>query len=147
MRTPQHRTACGLAAAAVLTVTPIVPSSAADSPFIGNWSGVWDNGQHNEFRVVSIDDDGRATALYCAERGEGGFYFDVTPDGIETTLKRSGKVLEFRRPKSKMRYRFTLTGDDTLTFRYTRNGKHNTLEMTKRDPSGCAARIEPPTPE
>ena len=133
------------ALAAALALAPIVPSSAAESPFVGNWSGVWDNGQHNEFRVVSIDDDGRATALYCAARGDGGFYIDITPDGIETTLKRSGKVLEFRRPKSKMRYRFTLTGDDTLDFRYTRQGKHSTLKMERTEPSGCALRITPPT--
>ena len=133
------------ALAAALALAPIVPSNAAESPFVGNWSGVWDNGQHNEFRVVSIDDDGRATALYCAARGDGGFYIDITPDGIETTLKRSGKVLEFRRPKSKMRYRFTLTGDDTLDFRYTRQGKHNTLKMERVEPSGCALRITPPT--
>ena len=140
MRTPRHLKASGLAAA--LALTSIMPSTAADSPFIGNWSGVWDNGQHNEFRVVSIDDDGRATALYCAERGDGGFYIDITPDGIETTLKRSGKVLEFRRPK--MRYRFTLTGDDTVNFRYSRAGKSSTLKMVRAEPSGCAVRISAP---
>ena len=144
MRTPRHLKASGLATAFALA--PIVPSSAADSPFTGNWSGVWDNGQHNEFRVVSIDDDGRATALYCAERGDGGFYIDITPDGIETTLKRSGKVLEFRRPKAKMRYRFTLTGEDALNFRYTRAGKSSTLKMVRAKPSGCSARISPPNP-
>ena len=142
MRTPRHLKASGLAAA--LALTSIMPSSAADSPFVGNWSGVWDNGQHNEFRVVSIDDDGRATALYCAARGDGGFYFDITPDGIETTLKRSGKVLEFRRPKSKMRYRFSLIGDDTVNFRYTRAGKSSTLKMVRAQPSGCAVRISAP---
>ena len=139
----RNRTHTG-ALAAALALTPLA-SNATDSPFVGNWTGTWDNGQINEFRVVSIDDDGRATALYCAARGDGGFYIDVTPDTIETTLKRSGKRLKFRRPKSKMRYRFTLTGDDTLTFRYTRKGKHNTLEMVRAEPSGCAARITAPT--
>ena len=121
-----------------------MPSSAADSPFIGNWSGVWDNGQHNEFRIVSINGDGRATALYRAERGDGGFYIDITPDGIETSLKRAGKVLEFQRPK--MRYRFTLTGEDTLNFRYTKSGKSSTLKMVRAEPSGCTVRISPPNP-
>ena len=130
-------------AAAALAISLANPA-AADSPFVGNWSGVWDNGQHNEFRIVSVDDDGRATALYCAARGDGGFYFDITPDTIETTLKRSGKRLEFRRPKSKTRYRFTLTGEDTLDFRYTRAGKHGTLKMVRAEPSGCAKRIRPP---
>ena len=46
-----------------------------------------------------------------------------------------------------MKYRFTLTGDDTLTFKYTRRGKSNTLKMSRRDTSGCAARIAPPIPE
>ena len=142
MRTPPHLKASGLAAA--LALTSIVPSSAADSPFIGNWVGTWPNGQINEFRVVSIDDDGDTTALYCAARGDGGFYFDITPDTIETTLKRSGKRLEFRRPQAKMRYRFTLTGDDTLDFRYTRAGKSSTLKMARAEPSGCSARISPP---
>lgn len=142
MLIPRTRTAAGAVTAAALALT--TASHAAESPFVGNWSGIWDNGQHNEFRVVSIDDEGRATALYCAARGDGRFYFDITPDTIETTLKRSGKRLEFRRPKAKMQYRFTLTGNDTLDFRYTRAGKSNTLEMVRAEPSGCAARISAP---
>ena len=135
-----------LATAGLIAIATSVTAHAETSPFVGNWSGVWDNGQHNEFHVVAVDDDGRITALYCAERpGSGGFYFDVTPDGIESSIRR--KVLRFKRPESKMKYRFTLTGDDTLTFKYTRRGKSNTLKMSRRDTSGCAARIAPPIPE
>ena len=140
----RHRNRAAAAALGALALISMVPTVAADSPFVGNWVGTWDSGQINEFRVVSIDDDGRATALYCAARGDGGFYFDITPDTIETTLKRSGKRLEFRRPQAKMRYRFTLTGDDTLDFRYTRAGKSSTLKMARAEPSGCSARISPP---
>ena len=98
-------------------------------------------------RVVAVDDEGQITAVYCAERPNGfGFWFDIEPGGIESSIKRRGKALHFARTEDKMRYRFTLSGDDTLTFRYTRRGNHSTLEMTCRDPSGCAARIAPPTP-
>ena len=136
------RTIAGAAAAAALALT--TASHATDSPFVGTWTGTWESGQVNEFRVVAVDDEGRATALYCAARGDGGFYFDITPDTIKTTLKRSGKRLEFRRPTAKMRYRFTLTGDDTLDFRYTRAGKSSTLKMVRAEPSGCAVRISAP---
>ena len=132
-----------------LTAALIATNVAAEetNPFIGNWSGVWPNGQHNEFNVVAVDDEGRMTGLYCAVRPNGtGFWFDIEPDGIESSIKRRGRALHFARPELKMRYRFVLTGDDTLTFRYTRKGKHNTLEMARRNPSGCAARIAPPTP-
>ena len=115
------------------------------SPFLGNWSGVWPNGQHNEFNVVAVTPEGQITAVYCAERPNGfGFWFDIEPGGIESSIKRRGKALHFARTEDKMRYRFTLSGDDTLSFRYTRKGKHSTLEMTRREPSGCAARIAPP---
>ena len=140
----RHRNRAAGAALGALALTSVVPTLAADSPFVGTWVGTWDNGQINEFRVVSIDDDGRATALYCAARGDGGFYFDITPTTIRTTLKRSGKRLEFRRPQAKMRYRFTLTGDNTLDFRYTRAGKSSTLKMARAEPSGCSARITAP---
>ena len=40
-----------------------------------------------------------------------------------------------------------VTGDDTLTFKYTRNGKAGTLKMSRQEPSGCAARIAPAMPE
>ena len=134
------RTTLATGAAAALAISLTNPAAAEDDhPFIGNWTGTWDNGQVNEFRVVSIDDDGRATALYCAARGDGRFYFDITPDGIETTLKRSGAVLEFRRPK--MRYRFTLTGDDTPGFplhqsreaRHPENGSSAAIGMCRAD--------------
>ena len=133
-----------------LTAGLIATAAAAEetNPFIGNWSGVWPNGQHNEFNVVAVDPQGQITAVYCAERPNGfGFWFDVEPGGIESSIKRRGRVLAFARPENKMRYRFTLTGDDTLTFRYTRKGKHQTLEMSRREPSGCASRIAPPTPK
>ena len=70
-----------LAAAALAIGT--AASADAEHPFLGNWSGVWDNGQHNEFNVVSVDAKGRITALYCAERPNGsGFYFNIEPEGI-----------------------------------------------------------------
>ena len=130
----------------------LAAAAAADnhppSPFLGNWSGVWPNGQHNEFNVVAVDADGQITAVYCALQPHGVYFgFDVEPGMIETTYKRKGRVLEFRRPDQKMRYRFTLSGADTLSFRYTRKNKHQTLEMARREPSGCAARIPPPETE
>ena len=128
----------------------IVTAAAAEepSPFLGNWSGIWPNGQHNEFNVVAVDGEGQITAVYCAERPNGsGFWFDIEPGGIESSIKNRGRALHFARSDDKMRYRFTLTGDDTLTFRYTLKGKHHTLEMSRRDPSGCAARVSPPTSE
>ena len=128
-----------LALAAGLIATTV--AAEEPSPFLGNWSGMWPNGQHNEFNVVAVNAEGQITAIYCAERPNGfGFWFD-----IESSIKRRGRVLGFARTEDKMRYRFTLTGDDTLTFRYTHKGRHNTLEMARREPSGCAARIAPPT--
>ena len=135
-----------LALAAGLIATTV--AAEEPSPFLGNWSGVWPNGQHNEFNVVAVNAEGQITAVYCAERPNGfGFWFDIEPEGIQSSIKRRGRVLYFARPEDKMRYRFTLSGDDTLTFRYTRKGKHNTLQMARREPSGCAARIAPPAPE
>lgn len=134
--------------AVALTAGFMATAAADDEPnlFLGNWSGVWPNGQHNEFNVVAVNEEGQITALYCAERPDGsGFWFDVVPDGIESSIRR--RILRFTRPELKMKYRFTLTGDNTLTFRYTRKGKHNTLEMARRETSGCAARIAPPAPE
>ena len=133
--------------ALALSAGLIATTVAADepSPFLGNWSGVWPNGQHNEFNVVAVTPEGQITAVYCAERPNGfGFWFDIEPGGIESSIKRRGKALHFARTEDKMRYRFTLSGDDTLSFRYTRKGKHSTLEMARREPSGCAARITPP---
>ena len=115
------------------------------NPFVGNWSGVWDdNGQHNEFNVLAVDAEGRITALYCTLKNDGsGIFFHVKPGGIESSI--DGQVLRFKRPKRK--YKYTLTGDDTLTFKYTRNGKAGTLKMSRQEPSGCAARIAPAMPE
>ena len=117
------------------------------SPFMGNWSGVWDkHGQHNELNVLAVDTEGRITALYCTQRGDGtGFYFHVKPGGVESSI--DGKVLSFKRRKLRMKYKYTLTGDDTLTFKYTRKGKTSTLKMTRQEPSGCAAGIAPAMPE
>lgn len=140
------KTLC-LALSAGLIATAVAATGDEPSPFVGNWSGVWPNGQHNELNVVAVDADGQITAVYCAERPNGmGFWFDIEPGGIESSIKRRGRVLHFARTEDKMRYRFTLSGEDTLTFRYTRKGKHSTLEMARRDPSGCAARLAPPTP-
>ena len=134
-----------LALAAGLIATSVAAQES--NPFLGNWSGVWPTGQHNEFNVVAVDPDGQITAIYCAERPNGvGFWFDIEPGGIESSIKRRGRVLAFARTEDRMRYRFTLNGDDTLTFRYTRKDKHSTLEMSRREPSGYAARIAPPTP-
>ena len=115
------------------------------SPFVGNWSGVWSHsGQHNEFNVLAVDAEGRITALYCTLKNDGsGIFFHVKPGGIESSI--DGQVLRFKRPKRK--YKYTLTGDDTLTFKYTRNGKTGTLKMSRQEPSGCAAGIAPAMPE
>ena len=92
---------------------------------------------------MAVDDEGRITALYFAKPPNGvAFYFVVTPDGIESSIRKN--VLRYTRPESRMRYRFSLTGDDTLTFRYTRKGKSYTLEMSRRERSGCATRIAAP---
>ena len=47
-----------------LTAGLIATAVAAEetNPFIGNWSGVWPNGQHNEFNVVAVDAQGQITA-------------------------------------------------------------------------------------
>ena len=55
--------AAGLIATAAAAENPI--------PFLGNWSGIWPNGQHNEFNVVAVDGEGQITAVYCAERPNG----------------------------------------------------------------------------
>ena len=123
-------------------------ATAQESPFVGNWSGVWDNKtvQHNEFNVLAVDAEGRVTALYCAQRQDGsGFFFHVKRGGIESSI--DGQVLRFNRPRLKMKYKYTLTGDDKMTFRYTRKGKTTTLKMSRQEPSGCAAGIAPPIPE
>ena len=129
--------------------SPSPPPTGRTSPFLGTWTGTWDSGQVNEFRVLAVDDDGRATALYCAKRpgpGGFGFWFDVTPDTIPSKLSRGGKRIEFRQPNGQRRYRFTLRGDgESLDFRYTEKGKHSTLRMHRTEPAGCAKRISPPT--
>ena len=132
-----------------LAAACIAASTAAQepSPFVGNWSGVWVKGdQHNELNVLAVDAEGRITALYCAQRPDGsGFFFHVKPGGIESSI--DGDVLRFNRPKLKMKYKYTLTGDDTLKFHYTRKGRTATLKMSRQEPSGCAAGIAPAMPE
>ena len=118
----------------------IATSVAADetSPFLGNWSGVGPNGQHNELNVVAVESDGQITAVYRAERPNGfGFWFDIEPGGIESSVKRRGRALHFARTEDKMRYRFILSGDDALTFRYTRKGKHSTRTTESRGTPRC----------
>ena len=95
-----------------LTAGLIATAVAAEetNPFIGNWSGVWPNGQHNEFNVVAVSAEGQITAVYCAEQPNGfAFWFDIEPGGIESSIKRRGRVLHFARREDKMRYRFTLS--------------------------------------
>ena len=78
-----------LALAAGLIATTV--AAEEPSPFLGNWSGVWPNGQHNEFNVVAVNAEGQITAVYCAERPNGfGFWFDIEPEGIQSSIKRRG---------------------------------------------------------
>ena len=63
---------------------------------------------------------------------------------LDPGLRTSGGTVE---DELKMKYKYTLTGDDTLTFRYTRKGKTTLLKMSRQEPSGCAARIAPAMPE
>ena len=96
------RRICMTVSAALIAAT----ATAQESPFVGNWSGVWDNKtvQHNELNVLAVDAEGRVTALYCAQRQDGsGFFFHVKPGGIESSI--DGQVLRFNRPKLKMKYK------------------------------------------
>ena len=120
---------------------------AETSPFVGNWAGEWDNrkgqGQINELNIIKIDDDGRATALYCYERANtDGRYFQIKPGIIDSRIK--GNVLSFKK-KGWGDFRYTLIGDDTMRFRFTRRGKALKMTMTRQEPSACASWVNPPT--
>ena len=121
---------------------------AADvpSPFVGNWSGEWDDkkgkGQLNELNILDVDSEGRITALYCFERANGsGSFFVIKPGGIDTSI--DGNELRFKHPWGKFKY--TLTEDDTLRLRFSRKGKTSKMTMSRQEPSGCAAWMTPPT--
>ena len=129
----------------VLLTALCATAQAADtetSPFVGFWSGTWENGQHNEFHVREVTSEGEVRALYCATQPDGtAFYFDIGPNAIPGSIK--GKVLRFKRPK--LRYKFVLTDEDTLKFSIRRSGK-NTIRLVydrEEEATGCAARIAP----
>ena len=108
-----------LALAAGLIATAVAAEET--NPFIGNWSGVGPNAQHNEFNVVAFAARGQITALSCAERPNGtGFWFDIEPGAIDSSIKRRGRVLAFARPENRMRCRLSLIG--TTRRPATRNG-------------------------
>ena len=135
------------------TLLALATSAHADtSPFIGTWSGWWNERAEVELAVHSVDGDGTVRGSYCVRHPRALVMHDLHPDPGRGRMQAKAEARSIRAGPPK--------NPDALTFRLERGagaikltrrnrGAHDTTTLHPAENGPCESRIvaldAPPT--